>query len=73
MTPTEIQYLYLINIALLHGAKGIDTMNYFETDIVEGMYNSNTNEHKTLFYYTKNFIALRLQGLFGKTLKILTQ
>ncbi|MDR3609996.1 MAG: hypothetical protein P4L27_05505 [Ignavibacteriaceae bacterium] len=81
-TPTQEQFLYNINIGLLYGAKGFVPMNYFAfiskknnvtTDSVSGYFDPANNHYSPLYYFTKNVIKPRLNGYFGRTLKILTQ
>jgi len=78
VTPSSQQYNYLINLSLLFGAKGIDIMNYFEGEdqLVGGMYNHFPPVgpiHRELYYYTRDVISPRLKGLYGKTLRNISQ
>ncbi|MFH0733711.1 MAG: T9SS type A sorting domain-containing protein [bacterium] len=84
--PTQTQFLYNVNMALLYGAKGIDVNDYYyfmngDTTRRTGMvgvydtsYTGNFVKYYTPIWYTlHDEISPRLKGSYGKTLKKITQ
>jgi len=76
---TKEQFLYLTNIGLLCGAKGICFDNYFNLRDTngnikaDGLYDYESGIPENHYYTLRDTISPRMQGLFGKAIKNLNQ
>ncbi len=67
--PEPKELLYITNLGLLYGAKGLSIYNYFGTTNLIGIHNLQGGLDEVRYNLIKDVISPRLKGLFGKTLK----